>query len=1073
MDNLLETGKIACPAITRYFPRKRLFRLLDRKRKRPILWISGPPGSGKTILAKSYLKDRKIPCICYQVDERDGDIATFFHYMGLAARKKTPLRKRPLPRFAPEHLPAVTAFAQKYFDGLYARLKAPVVLMFDDYHKVPAGAIFHDVLREGLSRVPPGISVLLLSRGPPPSPFAILRTRHLVEEIGWMDLRMTVEETREFVRFRRLGRPASARTRFLHVVSDGWLAGLVLLMDKTATEGVEPQSLKEHPPEEIFDYFGSEVFRKQERKIRSFLMKTALFPRMTAGMAERLTGDARAEQILSFLHRNNYFTDKRLHPAPMYEYHSLFRHFLISRAAGEMTGREISRLKRDAATILETEGDAEGAADLYRDSGDWEGFVRVIENGAHALERQGRIKMLSGWLEVIPQVLREERPWLLYWSGVCRLPSVPAEARQRFEKALRKFQAEGDRSGMFLAWSGVVDCIVFGGEGLKPLDPWFRELDRMMEVSGTFPSEEIEARVTCSMMRALALRRPPSHVARKWVERAEAVVRSSADNRVKVWCLIALAYDRYHAGDLHEMAHLFEPLRKMVRRPGISPDFRLAAGWLETAHANMVGMHDEALRTVSAHLALAEETGVHLLDYLLMGHGALAALLKRDIPAGRKYLGRMADSLAGAKPWEAGFYHRIAAGKAMYRRDMPKALYHSERSVNLSESVGNRWTMGVSHLQRACILHESGETRKAVSHLANARRIAAGSGLTFVRYACALMEAYFLFHKGDRDRAHRLLREGLRTGREKGYANLHIWMPGVLERVCAEALEAGIETGYARDLIRKNNLSPGSAQRDVAEWPWPVKVFTLGRFSLLKDGEPVRFSRKVQHKPLAMLKILIALGGREVPEERMTDILWPEADADFAHNSFAMTLKRLRTLLGSENVLSLRDGRLTLDNRFCWVDAWTFERLLTAAGSSGREGAGGEEGRRFQPLMEKALTLYNGLFMAGETGNPWALSPRERLRSKFLRGVEMLGSHFERAGDWKNAARCYQKGLDVDNLAEQFYRGLMVCHQRQGRTTEALTVYHRCRKVLAAALGVHPSPATEAIYQSLRPVSSR
>ena len=55
--------------------------------------------------------------------------------------------------------------------------------------------------------------------------------------------------------------------------------------------------------------------------------------------------------------------------------------------------------------------------------------------------------------------------------------------------------------------------------------------------------------------------------------------------------------------------------------------------------------------------------------------------------------------------------------------------------------------------------------------------------------------------------------------------------------------------------------------------PWALKIFTLGRFGLLSDGKPVRFTRKAQEKPLALLKALIALGGREVHEEQIADAL--------------------------------------------------------------------------------------------------------------------------------------------------------------------------------------------------------
>jgi len=36
-------AKITCPASTGNFPRHRLYRLLDKARKAPVLWITGPP----------------------------------------------------------------------------------------------------------------------------------------------------------------------------------------------------------------------------------------------------------------------------------------------------------------------------------------------------------------------------------------------------------------------------------------------------------------------------------------------------------------------------------------------------------------------------------------------------------------------------------------------------------------------------------------------------------------------------------------------------------------------------------------------------------------------------------------------------------------------------------------------------------------------------------------------------------------------------------------------------------------------------------------------------------------------
>ena len=73
--------KITPPALPKVVLRKRLFRLLDKKQHYQVTWVSGVAGSGKTTLAASYLNNGNFPCLWYQMDEGDGDIATFFYYL--------------------------------------------------------------------------------------------------------------------------------------------------------------------------------------------------------------------------------------------------------------------------------------------------------------------------------------------------------------------------------------------------------------------------------------------------------------------------------------------------------------------------------------------------------------------------------------------------------------------------------------------------------------------------------------------------------------------------------------------------------------------------------------------------------------------------------------------------------------------------------------------------------------------------------------------------------------------------------------------------------------------------------
>jgi HrpA-like RNA helicase len=70
--------KITRPVLTGVSQRKRLFQQIEAARNRPVVWLSGPPGSGKTTLVASYVEAQKIPCLWYRVDEGDADIASAF-----------------------------------------------------------------------------------------------------------------------------------------------------------------------------------------------------------------------------------------------------------------------------------------------------------------------------------------------------------------------------------------------------------------------------------------------------------------------------------------------------------------------------------------------------------------------------------------------------------------------------------------------------------------------------------------------------------------------------------------------------------------------------------------------------------------------------------------------------------------------------------------------------------------------------------------------------------------------------------------------------------------------------------
>ncbi len=247
-----------------------------------------------------------------------------------------------------------------------------------------------------------------------------------------------------------------------------------------------------------------------------------------------------------------------------------------------------------------------------------------------------------------------------------------------------------------------------------------------------------------------------------------------------------------------------------------------------------------------------------------------------------------------------------------------------------------------------------------------------------------------------------------------------------------------------------------------------LRIFTLGRFSVVVDSRPLHYGRKAPHKALTLLKALIATGSREVSAAQLATMVWPDKEGDRAMQAFDTTLLRLRRLLGDGNLLRLQDGRLSLDSQTCWVDTWDFERHMNAVHALLARKPQGRELKDVAMHSRRILAIYQGHFLGHDEATCWSVSTRERLRGKCTHHLLEVGRLWEQQGHWSEAMRCYRKGIDTDELIETFYQRLMVCLMATGRATEAMAVYRQCRQILSIILGLPPTTQTESIYQSIR-----
>ena len=1060
--NHASVAKITRPRTAGILSRKRLFRLLDSYRKYPLIWITGPAGSGKTTLVASYLDANKLPCLWYQVDEGDSDIATFFSYMGMAAKKAAPRRRTPLPLLTPEYLQGISTFTLRYFENLFSRFKAPYVLVFDNYQSVPADSNFHSMISDGLSTIPDGMNVIIISRHDIPSALSRFHANALMGMLGWDELRLSLEESGGIVRLRKKGKTGKETIRRLHDATDGWAAGLVLMLE-SLKRGIEPHLLGKMTPKEIIDYFGNEFFNKSDKAIQDFLLKTAFLPRITVNVAEQLSGLSNTNTILSSLNRNNYFTEMHYSAGPVYQYHPLLREFLMLRARETFSQETLLALLRRAAKLLEEDGQTEAAVDLFRDAGDWDEIVRLILMHAPSMVGQGRSRPLEEWLVCLPKDMMENNPWLLFWMGQCRFPFDFSISRSFFEKAFEGFKNQKETAWMFWSWATLVYSIWQEGRDFSLFDHWIQVLDELRLDVKEFPSVDIGARVASMMVAILAARQPWHSDLEVWADQALSLAERCSDIEVKIGTLCMVSFYRINTGQMRKASYLIDSLRQLLRLGNIPVLPLLMGKYIESYFYRHIGMHEEVLRTVSEGLEISRKTGVHSVDQWFWGQGASSAVDVHDFKTAADFFAKAESSFTEFPKWNQCHYHMFRTKEALFLKDAKRASFHADMALKVATDIGTPLSHNFALINRAYMMHELRNDKEAVDHLSQAYDSATRSKNKLQLFSILLARSRFDFDEGNEASGISFLKKAFAIGSEEGIMYTSIEYPSNLSILCAKALEAGIEMEYVQKMIRIIKLTPEKPHLYLENWPWPVKIYTFGRFELLKDGQPVQFERKIQKKPLSMLKAIIAFGGREVKENQIMDALWPEADGDMALQSFSTNLHRLRQLLGYEGAIQRQEGKLTLNDRFCWLDTWAFEAITEQTDALLKKR---KHESAFQ-LIEKAIGIYKGPFLSKEIDQSWTISVGERLRNKFLRNVEKLGQYYQESGQWENALDCYLKGLEVDDLAEEFYSGLMICYHRLGRKTDALAVYHRYQKTLSSLPGIELSAKIEALYKSL------
>jgi LuxR family maltose regulon positive regulatory protein len=1048
-----QLAKLTRPRLHKAVARERLFAVLDEARAhKPAICVVGPPGAGKTTLVASWLDARGIKGIWYQVDPGDADLATFFYYLGEAARPFSGKKQRSLPLLTPEYLQDVEGFSRRFFRELFSRLPEGAALVLDNYQDVTADRPFHSLIALAIDEVPSGMTLVIASRRDPPDCYARLMANDNVARLDWDNLKLTRDEARAIGESRQKISPEDIAR--LHERSDGWAAGLVLMLERMRRGAHQFDSASANSLREVFDYFAAQIVEQLDPVMQKSLMEISYLPRMTASMAIAITGTPTAAPLLEDLHRRHLFIDRRNAQEPVYQFHALFRSFLQHRAEQRLGAREDSETALRAARLLEESGYPDEAFPLALKGGDISAATAITLGNAAKLIGQGRWRIAVEWIEALPPELVASNCWLLHWHGTALIAVEPAKARTLLEESFKVAEGACDDRCQVQAAAGIIQTYMLEYSQFRPLDRWIEALRGRINRSDLFASPEAELRAQSALLVALAYRKPDDPILDSCANRVFELVDSDADANLRLLGAADLVAWGTLTGPIEVARRALPRLKLLVVLPEITA---LSAAWawfIVSFYCDLIVDREECQAAIDRVEKIGKEHGLPSVHRWAAIIGFWSAIRIYDFPAAEKCINLLEGVMNPSRLYDAASIHWDKGCLAVFRGDAVTALHHIKEAVEILDRSGSLMHRTNSRTFGQWAYIQLGDFSNARKWIADERRLASRLRSNYQEVRLRLTEAHLALEEEDRPAALERVRAAIALARESGCDHgFDAWLPRWKFRLIVLALSESIEPEYVRQLIRRFKWPAPSP--DIECWPWPIRIYTLGQFQVVLNDKPLLFSRKTPKKPIALLKSMIAMGGQDIRTEKLVDVLWPHEEGDAGQKAFDQTLHRLRRMLGFTDAVRLEDGKVSLSDALIWTDIRIFEDLLANQESNGDH-------------VTQAFAFYRGEFLPDEPDATWAVSLRERLRSKFVYHVEQACVQLESTQRWHEAIALYLRGMDADTLSETFYQGLMRCYAGLGNRAEALSVYRRLRQQLSVVLGMQPSSSSEALARELR-----
>ena len=393
--------------------------------------VSGSPGSGKTVLLRSWITEaglaESVAWVSAGGDERDPQR---FWLSVLGALRQTTSGSVLVRELTAAPDLDGWAIAERLLKDLVP-LEDPIWLVIDDVHELGSGEARRQ-LELLVMRAPQGLRFVLATRYDLRLGLHRLRLEGELTEIREPDLRFTADEARKLVSAAgvELTEPMLA---VLHKRTEGWAAGLRLAALSLAGHPDPGRFAEGFSGSErtVAEYLLAEVLDRQSGAARRLLLRTSVLEMVSGSLADALTGGSGGERILQELEEANAFVVALDAARSWFRYHHLFADLLQLELRRTAPG-EVTALHEAASSWFAGHGHPVEAVRHAQAAQDWSLASRLLADHWPGLQLGGQAATVHELLARFPAEAATTYAELAVLAAADELAQGSLEAAERY-----------------------------------------------------------------------------------------------------------------------------------------------------------------------------------------------------------------------------------------------------------------------------------------------------------------------------------------------------------------------------------------------------------------------------------------------------------------------------------------------------------------------------------------------------------------------------------------------------------------------------------------------------------------